>query len=250
MRRFNRVLQMAVIGSLCFGVSALPGWAKTFQSQPKQTALIELFSSEGCSSCPPADAWMNGLKDSPGLWKDFVPAAFHVDYWDYLGWKDPYGSRQFSNRQRDYASRWRRPSVYTPGVIVNGKEWSKWYRGESYPGALAQNAGVVVAETSAGEQTVIFKPVSENLGALTAHSAVLGFGLVSKVRSGENRGKTLKHDFVVMQYDQKPMIFEKGQYRAKFNLKAEPRPGEDQALIAWVTQSKNPIPIQSTGGYL
>src|SRR5213592_2728274 len=67
----------------------------TFQSSGKQTALIELYTSEGCSSCPPAETWLSRLKESPGLWKDFVPLAFHVDYWDYLGWGDPWANKSF-----------------------------------------------------------------------------------------------------------------------------------------------------------
>ena len=59
-----------------------------FKSAPTQTALLELFTSEGCSSCPPAERWLTSLKESARLWKEFVPVAFHVDYWDHLGWRD------------------------------------------------------------------------------------------------------------------------------------------------------------------
>src|SRR5437867_10582189 len=79
----------------------------SFQSQQNRTALLELYTSEGCSSCPPAEAWLSKLKDAPGLWRDFVPIAFHVDYWDSLGWKDPFAIKAYSERQRDYAASWR-----------------------------------------------------------------------------------------------------------------------------------------------
>ena len=98
----------------------------TFQSSEAQTALLELYTSEGCSSCPPAESWLSRLKESPGLWKDFVPLAFHVDYWDYLGWRDPWAAREFSERQRAYAQGWRSENVYTPGFVLNGKEWRDW----------------------------------------------------------------------------------------------------------------------------
>src|SRR6266704_4673726 len=75
----------------------------TFQSSGEQVALLELYTSEGCSSCPPAETWLSRLKESPGLWKDFVPVAFHVDYWDYLGWRDPWSSKTFIYRQHAYA---------------------------------------------------------------------------------------------------------------------------------------------------
>ena len=71
-----------------------------FKSSERRTALLELYTSEGCSSCPPAETWLSRLTDSPGLWKDFVPIGFHVDYWDHLGWRDKWGSKAFSERQQ------------------------------------------------------------------------------------------------------------------------------------------------------
>src|SRR5437868_3719162 len=78
-----------------------PAAAEIFQSGEDQTVLLELYTSEGCSSCPPAEQWMTQLKNAPGLWKSFVPVAFHVDYWDYLGWKDVLSSPNYSQRQRN-----------------------------------------------------------------------------------------------------------------------------------------------------
>jgi hypothetical protein len=105
------------------GPKALEGGTVVFQSSDHQTALLELYTSEGCSGCPPAEAWLSQLKNLPRLWKDFVPVAFHVDYWDYLGWRDPWATKGFSERQRSYAQPWGSDSVYTPGFVLNGKEW-------------------------------------------------------------------------------------------------------------------------------
>ena len=85
-----------------------------FTSGPAQTALIELFSSEGCSSCPPAERWLGSLRTEPGLWRGFVPVAFHVDYWNRLGWPDRFSTREFTAREYDYAAAWHSDSVYTP----------------------------------------------------------------------------------------------------------------------------------------
>jgi len=90
-----------------------------FQSSGNKTALLELFTSEGCSSCPPAETWLSGLKSAPGLWKEFVPVSFHVDYWDHLGWKDAWGTKAFSDRQRAYARNWQTDSIYTPGFVLD-----------------------------------------------------------------------------------------------------------------------------------
>ncbi|MDQ3115241.1 MAG: DUF1223 domain-containing protein [Verrucomicrobiota bacterium] len=76
-----------------------------------RTHLLELFTSEGCSSCPPAEAWLSKLKDDPGLWRDFVPLAFHVDYWDRLGWRDPFASKVWTSRQYEYSARWKSSNV-------------------------------------------------------------------------------------------------------------------------------------------
>src|SRR5437773_2365288 len=103
------------------------------QSAESQTPLLELFTSEGCSSCPPAEAWFSKLKDSPKLWKDFIPVAFHVDYWDHLGWKDPFSSKTFSERQGKYAAAWQNESIYTPGFVWNGTEWRGWFNREELP---------------------------------------------------------------------------------------------------------------------
>src|SRR5882724_13240893 len=104
----------------CVAASAAP---VIFQSSGRQTAVLELFTSEGCSSCPPAEAWLSKLKGAPGLWHDFVPVAFHVDYWDHLGWKDPFASKEWTARQYHYSAIWKSSSVYTPAFVLDGREW-------------------------------------------------------------------------------------------------------------------------------
>src|SRR5947208_7644646 len=106
---------------------------KTFESGDTQSSLIELFTSEGCSSCPPAEKWLSALKSSSDLWKKAVPVAFHVDYWDHLGWRDRFAKPEFTSRQQHYASEWGGDSVYTPGFVVNGREWRDWFSGCAVP---------------------------------------------------------------------------------------------------------------------
>src|SRR2546423_2933711 len=108
-------------------LGATAAFAETrFQSGAQQAALIELYTSEGCSSCPPAEDWLSRLKEQPGLWKKFVPVAFHVDYWNYLGWRDRFSLWQFTERQRRYAAKWQSESVYTPAIVFNGNESRNW----------------------------------------------------------------------------------------------------------------------------
>src|ERR671937_1167549 len=92
---------------------------RVFESGPQRTHVIELFTSQGCSSCPPAEAWFSKLKAEPRLWKDFVPLAFHVDYWDRLGWRDPFAAREWTARQYQYSASWKSESVYTPGFVLD-----------------------------------------------------------------------------------------------------------------------------------
>jgi hypothetical protein len=100
--------------AFCFAVAARADEA-VFESGANKVHLLELFTSEGCSSCPPAEEWLTKLKQNPGLWRDFVPVAFHVDYWDHLGWRDRFAAKEWTARQQMYATRWKAESVYTPG---------------------------------------------------------------------------------------------------------------------------------------
>ena len=112
---------------------ASPMPATTFESGATQSTLAELFTSEGCSSCPPAEKWLSALKSNQDLWKTIIPVAFHVDYWDRLGWRDRFAKPEFTSRQQRYAAAWGGDSVYTPGFVVNGKEWRSWFGGNAVP---------------------------------------------------------------------------------------------------------------------
>jgi hypothetical protein len=95
-------------------------------SGPHTTALVELYTSEGCSSCPPADRWLSGLALGGHVPDRVVPLALHVDYWDYIGWKDPYARREFSLRQRKLTQLQRLALVYTPQVMLQGRDFRGW----------------------------------------------------------------------------------------------------------------------------
>jgi len=96
------------------------------KSGPNTAALVELYTSEGCSSCPPADRWLSGLSAQGYVPERVVPLALHVDYWDYIGWKDPYAKRVFSQRQRKLTQLQRLALVYTPQVMLQGQDFRGW----------------------------------------------------------------------------------------------------------------------------
>jgi len=223
-----------------------------FQSREDQTSLLELYTSEGCSSCPPAESWLSGLKGAPGLWNKFVPLAFHVDYWDYLGWRDPWASKAFSDRQRAYAELWRGDSIYTPGLVLNGQEWRSWFRQKDGPPVPGKKSGVLKVSSADREHwQVSFSPAGPGAGDYDVHAALLGNDLISDVKAGENRGRRLSHDFVVVALTTSSLKKDGdgagGEFR--FELSKESK-AKRLALAVWVTRPGRLEPLQAVGGWL
>lgn len=228
-------------------IPVLPGRAapQVFASGPARVSLLELFTSEGCSSCPPAEAWLGKLRDEPGLWRDFVPVAFHVSYWDRLGWPDRFASRPFTDRQYAYAEAWRANTVYTPGFVLNGRDW-KGYRDRKPPGRTG-DGGVLTVEIAAGRCLVNYEPAADSEDNYEVHAALLGGGIVSAVRAGENRGATLRHEFVALSLSRYALV----QGRAGFDLPESTAAGiSRRSLAVWVTRRGSAVPLQATGGWL
>lgn len=178
-------------------------------------AVVELYTSEGCDSCPPADRWLAALKDQAAAGK-VVPLAFHIDYWDYLGWKDRFADPAFGTRHREAASRGGAKVVYTPQVLVEGREFQQWRR--TNPDKLAAAAAKparaelrLSAGTAGAGQLQVSVTGKALPGARTAAAYVALYenGLSSDVQSGENKGVVLRHDFVVRRW-LGPFAFESG----------------------------------------
>jgi hypothetical protein len=223
----------------------------TFQSSENQTSLLELYTSEGCSSCPPAEKWFSSLKTSPALWKDFVPVAFHVDYWNYLGWRDPWSSKTFTDRQHDYARTWRSDSVYTPGFALNGKEWQAWSRSKSIPASTAKPGILKVNSADLRNWDATFIPNASSGETYEAHAALLASGLTSDVKAGENKGRRLEHDFIVTRLKSSLLSSDGNKAQGSFELTLpEGELAKSSALAVWVTRSGSLEPLQATGGWL
>lgn len=217
------------------------------ESGPARTHLLELYTSEGCSSCPPAEAWLSKLKDEPRLWREIVPIAFHVDYWDRLGWRDPFASKLWTARQYEYSARWKSSSVYTPGFVLDGREW----RNRGVPPPSADAAGVFkVAIANNGVVRATFQPASGENKPLELHVARLGFGLNVSVKAGENRGRKLRHDFVVLSLAATEMNGGKAELRAPVAAVPNEEANSRGAIAAWVTEPGQIEPIQAVGGWL
>lgn len=167
-------------------------------------AVVELFTSEGCSSCPPADVALAKLATTYAKQKRPVfTLAFHVDYWDRLGWTDPYGSAGSTARQRAYVVGLGLKSMYTPQMVVNGRRefvGSNAMKGRAEVAAALERTATVALSAKAAPEGAAWRVVYAATGApagLQIHAALVEGGLVSEVRRGENEGKTLAHDHVV-----------------------------------------------------
>jgi hypothetical protein len=216
-----------------------------FESKPARTHLLELFTSEGCSSCPPAEAWLNNLKNEPRLWQDFVPIAFHVDYWDHLGWRDPFASKLWTERQADYSARWRSGSVYTPAFVLDGVAWHN----TALPPAATETPGVLKVTINGEHVLAAFKSASNAGRRYEIHLARLGFGLGADVTAGENSGRKLVHDFVVLGLTNEGMKSGVKELRLPSDSSKQSA-NSRSALAAWVTQAGQIEPIQAVGGWL
>jgi hypothetical protein len=210
------LLAVAMAGGLmqAGAQSPSPRSAPASRGIPAPFALVELFTSEGCSSCPLADALLSELgAQARAAGRRVFTLAFHVDYWDDLGWKDPFDDPAWSQRQRDYSDAFGSDRIYTPQMIVNGAQEFVGSRGDEarrrIDEALAQPASVAVAlrvhatapalppTGSPAAPLRIDYDMSGAPARVILHVALVEDGLVSEVRREENRGRTLRHDAVV-----------------------------------------------------
>jgi hypothetical protein len=170
------------------------------RSPSHTVAVVELYTSQGCSSCPPADRWLARLDDR------VVPLSLHVGYWDYIGWKDPFAKREFNERQRWLADLNRNRTVYTPGVFVNGRETPRWSDGAAFettvraiaarPAAAALELTVERVEGARIDVRARGELATARKGDAKLFVALTESGLATRVNAGENLGETLQNNHV------------------------------------------------------
>jgi hypothetical protein len=246
-KRIGRLMGLLGVALLCH----LPmSNAAEFRSGPRQVALLELYTSEGCSSCPPADRWLSGLKDDPRLWSELVPVGFHVDYWDYLGWKDRFASKRYSSRQHAYARSGGIRTVYTPGFVVNGQEWRGWFSDPNLKISNAPDTGTLVVSADDGGVVARYVPRANTNERHRLHIAITGFDISTAVEAGENSGRRLTHDFVVLGYDAVSMQRDGETLTASSSLPVQQIDATRRAVAVWVTREDDPTALQSAGGWL
>ncbi|PCE27599.1 DUF1223 domain-containing protein [Paraburkholderia acidicola] len=214
MGRFARWCALAVAcgAALASGVANAAAGQCIAHSPAHRVALVELYSSEGCNSCPPADNWLGQWKQG-GAAQGVVPLALHVDYWNSLGWTDRFSQHRFTERQQTLTDVAGAHTIYTPEVFVAGREMRHWSSADSFADRVRQ----IVAQPASADVAVELKPrAGSPSGAfdidaqftshaatadpLNAYVAVYENALTSQVRAGENSGATLHHERVVRQW--------------------------------------------------
>lgn len=192
---FSFSIIMAITGAL-----GEPACAETGKSP--RVAVLELYTSEGCNSCPPADAWVSSL--SPQLVpQKLVVLAFHVDYWNYLGWPDRFSQARFSQRQQASVRYNGLRTAYTPQLLLNGRDYrggddinSQVARIQAQPASVQLSLNFTRNDAGLNTRVAINQEEMSN-EPLQLYLAVYENNLHSDVKSGENSGRRLRHDYVV-----------------------------------------------------
>ncbi|MBL8305413.1 MAG: DUF1223 domain-containing protein [Rubrivivax sp.] len=204
-------------------------------SGDRPTLVVELYTSEGCSSCPPADRWLSTLKGR----SDVLALAFHVNYWDRLGWPDRFATPEATARQKLLAQRAGRSGVYTPQVLAGGRDWPEWPR---LPAATG--GGPPLSLQREGDRVTLQVARAADARLLAGYWAVLEDGHASRVAAGENAGATLRHDHVVRLY--RPL----SPWAGRDGLKAEldvlrGQPGHPRRVAFVLTDAASDRPLQA-----
>jgi len=197
-----------------------------FESGPEKVQLLELFTSEGCSSCPPAEASLGRLVNDPRLWHEFA---------------------EWTKRQRLYAANWNAESVYTPAFVLNGREW----RDARVPVINDGGPGTLSATVRSNNSVLVnFEPAKGEARDFDLYLARLGFGISINVRAGENNGRSLRHDFVVLSLDHQKLAASPQEFHLPSSAPENASHSNRTALAAWITRPGDITPLQATGGWL
>ncbi|HEX9395264.1 MAG TPA: DUF1223 domain-containing protein [Burkholderiales bacterium] len=233
-----------------FLASAAQAEKCTARSGEKTAALVELYTSEGCNSCPPADRWLSSLGAKYPA-EVVVPLALHVDYWDYIGWKDPYAKREFSQRQRRLSQLQRAAFVYTPQVLLQGADFREWAdpafdqtlaRIHAKPARARLELEILRATREALEVRVnaaILDPAQGGDSGL--YVAAYENRLESRVTAGENSGRLLRHDHVALEW-QGP--YGAGERQVRLPLLPKAKIG-DSGVVAFVQNQRTAEVLQT-----
>ncbi len=233
----RRALSALMLSVPALAAAAEPA-ACSARSGSKVPLVVELYTSEGCNSCPPADKWLGTLKDR----SDVIPLAFHVDYWDRLGWTDRFASPDWTRRQNHAASRSGASFVYTPQVLVNARDYRRW---PTLPAPAVSTVDLSLAREGEAYVARLTRRGADAPAELMGYWAVTENGHRTQVRSGENAGASLQHDAVVRELQQVLLVEDQP---LRFTPKSVPdavsgpRPRRVQFVVI---DARNGVPVQA-----
>jgi hypothetical protein len=223
-------------------------------SAEHEVALFELYTSEGCDSCPPADRWFSTLARGSDA-GHAVALAFHVDYWDRLGWRDRFGSAAYTARQHDQATRQHASFVYTPQVLLQGEDFSWRSPGQPAAAIAAINARParakieLAADPAASDAATVEVRVRIGEPRDRAHAAIavalVQDGLASEVKAGENAGRRLEHDHVVRQWHTSTARFDAAGVATERIVLSLPRDSGPLSVVAFVENDSTGSVLQA-----
>ena len=237
-------------------------------ARASRVVVVELFTSEGCSSCPPADALLKELSEQQQLdGVQVLALEEHVDYWNHLGWRDPYSAPEFSQRQNDYARLFKADGAYTPQMVVDGQRELLGSRGREARDAIRNAAGqpkaeiILLSRANAAPGKLTFEVRIKNLngisvrGATELWMAVTERGLQTDVKAGENSGETLRHAAVVRSLRKIDTIRDVAGYSRQTQAALDPGwRKENLALVVFLTEKDSrkiigaaAAPVNSSG---
>ena len=228
----------------------------TFQSGERRNLLIELYTSQGCSSCQPAEQLLSNLLASDKLWKSYFPLALHVDYWNYLGWTDTYANPLTGERQQQHLKLNNISNIYTPEFVINAKEWRGFFRADRLPPVPTEVSGQLVLQfdTETKDAKMQLHNLAKTRPAL-CHFGLLTFDENVEIMAGENSGLTIAQDFVLLSLDSVDAEFNNNNYQCRVKVSALEQinnlgiDGRKYAIIGWM-ENIIAAPIQVTGGWL
>jgi hypothetical protein len=212
------------------------------RSGARAPTVVELYTSEGCSSCPPADRWLSSLQARDGV----LALSFHVTYWDRLGWPDRFAQAAFTERQRARMAASGATFVYTPQVIVDGRDWRRWP--QLPPASTAAPAAVELVRK--GDRVTAFVEPAVAVtqgGRWGGYWAVVEDGHLSDVRTGENAGARLRHDHVVRHYQPVPAWTAGAKQQLEWRVPAASEGGRGSArrVLFVLTDGASQRPLQA-----
>ena len=207
-KRLGFAVSLCALGTPALAQNNTCSWT----SPAERMIVAELYTSEGCSSCPPADRWLSSQLATPERAGNILALSFHVDYWNYIGWEDPYSSKQFTQRQYAHKRAGNSTQIYTPQYVFSNREQRRWGQAGLIPqqlAALKQDKAPVALQVSLERKTLNRVEITVKTDWLDdryttgkIYLALYEDALSQKVRSGENKGELLRHDRVVRYFSQ------------------------------------------------